>query len=170
MIIQKICRKQTLNYRMMYRIKKNIKYLIIIIVLIFLITILSKNNLTVNFINEEKHERILNQVLNNLINRNKIEKSANKLIKYDFLSLYSNILDCNKNIIEKWSLHNMYTDDKQKFYAEKEPKETHNHRMIRGFLVYFPIEKKTISYQNLNGCLDLGLKCKRLNHIYGEQI
>ena len=76
MIIQKICRKQTLNYRMMYRIKKNIKNLIKILVLIFLITILSKNNLTVNFINEEKHERILNQVLNNLINRNKIEKSA----------------------------------------------------------------------------------------------
>jgi hypothetical protein len=124
---------------MMYRIKKNIKNLIIIIVLIFFIKILSKNNLTVNIINEEKHER---KTLNQVLNRNKIEKSENKIIKYDFLSRYSNILDFNKNVIEKWSLDNMYTDDKQKSYAEKSPKETHNHRMLRGFLVYFPLEKK----------------------------
>jgi len=123
----------------MYRIKKNIKNLIIIIVLIFFIKTLSKNNLTVNIINEEKHER---KTLNQVLNRNKIEKSENKIIKYDFLSRYSNILDCNKNVIEKWSLDNMYTDDKQKSYAEKSPKETHNHRMLRGFLVYFPLEKK----------------------------
>ena len=137
-----------------YRNKRNINFIILILIIVLLIVILSKNNLTINFLNQQEinHERILNdqteiqevfkkedviELIQNHLNKKNIESK----IKYDFLKRYPHFLDCNKKVIKKWSLNNMYSEDKQIEYAEKSSEETYNHRLIRGFLVYFPIEK-----------------------------
>jgi len=138
-----------------YRNKRNINFIILILIIFLLLVILSKNNLTINFLNnnEIKHERIVQkeevqevfkkedviELIQNHLNKKKIELDSK--IKYDFLKRYPDFLDCNKNVIKKWSQNNMYSEDKQIEYAEKSSEETYNHRLIRGFLVYFPIEK-----------------------------
>ncbi len=140
---------------MLYKNKRNIKYIASITIIVSLFIIISKFNLTVNFFNEEKYETVRIETINQVqevfkkedvialiqkhLNKKKIDQESK--IKYDFLGRYPDFLDCNKKVIEKWSLENMYSEDKQKLYAEKSPDETHKHRLVRGFLVYFPIEK-----------------------------
>jgi hypothetical protein len=141
-----------------YRNKRNINFIILILIIVLLLVILSKNNLTINFLNKQeiKHERISNdqekeevqevfkkedviELIQNHLNKKKIELDSK--IKYDFLKRYPDFLDCNKKVIKKWSQNNMYSEDIQIEYAEKSSEETYNNRLIRGFLVYFPIEK-----------------------------
>ena len=69
-------------------------------------------------------------------------KSKLKDIRYDYLKRYPNFLECNKKIIEKWSVNAMYTNDNQQIeYSKPASNETHKHRFVKGILVYFPIEK-----------------------------
>ena len=140
-----------------YRNKRYINFIILILIIVLLIVILSKNNLTINFLNQQEinHERIVNdqteiqevfkkedviELIQNHLNKKNIESK----IKYDFLKRYPDFLDCNKKVIKKWYLNNMYSEDKQIEYAEKSSEETFNHRLIRGFLVYFPIYFDTL--------------------------
>jgi hypothetical protein len=129
-------------------IKKN---LILVIVLVLFIIIISRINLIIaNYSNEItnnhieevqevfKKEDVIALIQNHL---EKKEIETKNEIKYDFLKRYPDFLDCRKNILQKWSLNTSYTDDKQNLYGEQAADQTFQHRIVRGFLVYFPIEK-----------------------------
>jgi len=63
-----------------------------------------------------------------------LDHPRNYLRKYPFL------LECAKNLSQCWS-HNQSSSNAPFNYSQSAPQETHDKRIIRGVLVYFPIGK-----------------------------
>ena len=86
-----------------------------------------------------------NQVVNKIVVYKSLEgeREEKKIVssRYNYLKRYPNFLDCNKDF-EKWKLSDLKRDASNKFnYSQPAPNKTHEHRVLRALLLYFPIEK-----------------------------
>lgn len=73
--------------------------------------------------------------------KDKNSKEISKFLKYNgnFLRKYPDFLDCNNKIRKKWSSSSFYDDQQQTDYSKTASRANLNSRMLRGILVYFPI-------------------------------
>ena len=60
---------------------------------------------------------------------------------HSYLNKYPFFLDCTQNIIDKWTIKELKSNNIGIDFTKPAPLETHEKRIVRGILIYFPIEK-----------------------------
>jgi hypothetical protein len=113
--------------------KYKIYFLVLIPLLIFIWSNISGNKSTkneprINILNSENIQEILNKKDNS----------------HYYLKKYENILKCNSKInLPQWTEESLKNKSESKKFDYFEPasNETHNDRIVRAVIIYFPIEK-----------------------------
>ena len=112
--------------------KYKIYFLVLIPLLLFIWSNISgkstKNEQRINILNSENIQEILKNKDNN----------------HYYLKKYENILECNKKInLPQWTEESLKNKSESKKFDYFEPasNETHNDRILRAVIIYFPIEK-----------------------------